>query len=43
MPCSGAQADEFPIQFARLEVISNHGHDYYTCVYRFRVHAKQDV
>ena len=26
-------------QFVRLEVLTNHGHPSYTCLYRFRVHG----
>ena len=27
------------IQFVQFEVLTNHGHDDYTCLYRFRVHG----
>lgn len=28
-----------PLQYIRFEVLSNHGHKSYTCIYRVRVHA----
>jgi SUN domain-containing protein 1/2 len=30
-----------PFQFIELVILSNHGHDEYTCLYRFRVHGKR--
>jgi len=27
------------LQYIKLEIISNHGHNDYTCLYRFRVHG----
>ena len=34
-------ADGTLFSFVLLQILSNHGHDAYTCLYRFRVHGKE--
>jgi len=38
---ASSSSTSLPVAFVRLEVVSNHGNDEYTCVYRFRVHAAE--
>ena len=36
-----AGATGLPVQYIALRVQSNHGHEDYTCMYRFKVHGQQ--
>ena len=40
-PQKDTGATGLPVQYVALRVQSNHGHEDYTCMYRFKVHGQQ--
>ena len=39
----GGDAAGHAVSLVRLRVLSNYGHDKFTCIYRFRVHGDAEV
>ena len=40
-PVDAILGGQQPFKLVELEIVSNHGHPDYTCLYRFRVHGKK--